>query len=124
MGHLSPTFFLAYKDTNVTILKSHEYPLSTLTLSYAECNKKVMAIVKKDLLNSSGMCTSIPKSVLHGPIYDGSFGLNHLYVTRGGIFHIENFMKFIAVNTMTGKLLQVTLQLGILEVFRRLCFQL
>ena len=103
VGHLSPSL-LAWQATTTSILKSLKYPLPALTLSYDECNK-IMAVLKKGLLNSSRICTSTPKSILHGPIEDGGLKLNHLYHTQG-IFHIKKFLKFMASDTMTGRLLQ------------------
>ena len=111
-GHLSPT--LAWHAANTTIMKSLEYSLPALTLSYKECNR-IMKIVKQGLLNSSRVSISIPSSVVYGPKDEGGFQLNHLYVTQG-LMHIEKFYSFSNSNTITGKLIRVSLELSVLEI--------
>ena len=91
VGHLSPT--LAWHAANTIILKSLEYPLPALTLTFAQC-KRVMSIIKKGLLNSSRICTSIPNCVLQGPVADGGLKLNHLYLTQG-LLHLMKRTQFL-----------------------------
>ena len=109
-GHLIPT--LAWHAANTTIMKSLEYPLPALTLTYDECNK-LMKIIKQGLLNSSHVSVSIPSAALYGPKHEGGLQLNHLYLTQG-FMHIEKFYRFLNTNTITGKLIQVSLETGIL----------
>ena len=111
-GHLSSS--LAWHAASTTIMKSLEYPLPALTLTYKECNK-IMTIVKKGLFNASRICTAMPNDVVYGPVEEGGLNLHHLYTTQG-LFQIEKFVKFLSTDTITGKLLRVTYELCILEV--------
>ena len=96
-------------------MKALEYSLPALTLSYTECNK-IMKFIKQGLLNSSRVSISIPSSVVHGPKSEGGFQLNHLYITQG-LMHIDKFYQFSNSNTITGKLIRVSLELvSVLEV--------
>ena len=88
--------------------------MPALTLTFDECNK-IMTIVKKGLLNSSRISTSLPSSTLYGPKAEGGLELNHLYLTQG-LMHIEKFYRFLNTNTITGKLIRVSLETAILEV--------
>ena len=40
--------------------------------------------------------------------------LNHLYLTQG-FLHLMKFMQFLGSDTITGQIIRVTLQLGVLE---------
>ena len=95
-------------------MKTLEYPLPALTLSYDECNK-LMKVVKKGLLAKARIRKPIPSNALYGPVSEGGLVLNHLYVTQG-LMYLEKFVRFLGSDTVTGKLLTVTLELSILEV--------
>ena len=111
-GHLTPT--LAWHAANTTIMKSLEYPLPALTLTYDECNK-IMKIVKQGLLNSLRVSVSIPSASLYGPKSEGRLQLNHLYHTQG-LMQIEKLYKFLDTDTVTGKLIRVSLESSIIEL--------
>ena len=100
-GHLAPS--LSWHAANTTILKSLEYPLPALALSFDKCNK-IMKIVKQGLLNKSRISTSMPNSALYGPKAEGGLQLNHLFITQG-LMHLEKFHKYINSSTITGKLI-------------------
>ena len=111
-GHLVPS--LAWMATNTTIMKGLEYPLPAMTLSEKQC-AKIMTTIKQGLLPKAQISKSIPEAVLYGPIDDGGMGLHHLYHTQG-LLHIDKFVKHIASNSITGKLLRVTVELAQLEI--------
>ena len=95
-------------------MKSLEYPLPALTLTYKECNK-IMSIIKKGLFNSSRISTAMPNDIVYGSVQDGGLNLHHLYISQG-LFHIEKLVKFFSTDTITGKLLRVSYEMCILEV--------
>ena len=111
-GHLTPS--LVWQAANTTIMKSLQYPLPALTISREQCNK-IMNIIKKGLLPKSQISKNIPHAVLFGPKEEGGLGLHHLYTSQG-IMHVEKFMKHVASQSVTGKLLRVMLELSQLEV--------
>ena len=95
-------------------MKSLEYPLPALTLTFEECNK-IMKIVKQGLLNSLRVSVSIPSASLYGPKSEGGLQLNHLYHTQG-LMQIEKLYKFLDTDTVTGKLIRVSLESSIIEL--------
>ena len=111
-GHLTPT--LAWHAANTTIMKSLEYPLPALTLTFDECNR-IMKIVKQGLLNSLRVSVSIPSASLYGPKSEGGLQLHHLYHTQG-FLQVEKLYKYLNTDTVTGKLLRVSLEASIIEV--------
>ena len=111
-GHLVPS--LTWMATTTTIMKGLEYPLPAMTLTEKQC-AKIMTIIKQGLLPKAQISKGIPDAVLYGPIEAGGMGLNHLYHTQG-LLHINKFIKHIASPSITGKLLQVTVELAQLEI--------
>ena len=95
-------------------MKSLEFPLPTLTMTYDECNK-IMKIVKQGLLNKSRVSISIPSSALYGSAKEGGLQLNHLYHTQG-LMHLNKFVRFLDSQTITGKLIRVSLEIAIVEL--------
>ena len=48
---------------------------------------------------------------IYGPASEGGLNLNHLYETHG-LLHLEKFTRFLGSDTITGKLLTVTIELS------------
>ena len=111
-GHLSTS--LTWHAATTTIMKSLEYPLPALTLSREQCDK-IMKIVKSSLLPKSHISKNFPNAILYGIKNEGGLGLEHLYTTQG-IKHIEQFVRYLASDTITGKLIRVSLEMCQLEV--------
>ena len=61
-GHLNPS--LVWHAANTTIMKSLEFPLPALTMTYDECNRIMKIVTKQGLLNKSRVSVLIPSSAL------------------------------------------------------------
>ena len=110
-GHLLPR--LAWQAATTTIMKSLEYSLPALTLSEDQCNK-LMGIVKEGLMPKAQL-KNMPNAALYSPREEGGLQPPHLYITQG-ISHIEKFVQHIGSNSITGKLLRVSLEMSQLEI--------
>ena len=97
-----------------TILKTLEYSLPALTLSESECRKIMQPILSISLPKTS-ISRNSPQSVLFGPVSEGGLGLDSLYYTQGAM-HLEKFQLHLGTDTMTGKLIQVSLESAQLEI--------
>ena len=111
-GHLSPE--LAWQATVTTIMKSVEYQLPVLTLTEKQCNK-LMGILKSGLLPCAKLSKSLPHAALYGSINEGGLNIHHFYITQG-LMHIEKFVQYIATDSITGRLLRVSVEAAQLEV--------
>ena len=84
-------------------MKTLEYSLPALTLSFERCNK-ITKVVKKGLLNKSRVSTYIPNDSLYGPEDEGVMKLNKIHPTQG-LSHLNKFVTFLASNFITDKLI-------------------
>ena len=64
-----------------TIMKSLEYQLPALTLTYDECNK-IMKTVNQGLIPESHLSKLFPDEALYGPVKEEGLDLQHLYLTQ------------------------------------------
>ena len=111
-GHLKRK--TAWQAVETTILKTIEYPLPALTLTPKECQKIMQPILSVSFPKTS-ISKSFPGKVLHGPIFEGGLGIDSLYFTQG-VMHIEKFQTHFGTLSITGKLLQVSMETAQLEV--------
>ena len=111
-GHLPPS--LAWQAASTKILKSLEYPLPALTLTREQCNK-IMGIVKEGLLPKAHLSKNFPHAALYGPKEEGGLELPHLYITQG-LMHIDKFVQHINSDSITGKLIRVSIEMAQLEL--------
>ena len=105
---------IAWQASQTTIMKSLECPLVALTLNQEECNK-IMKPVKFATLAKSSINRNYPLSVLHGPKKEGGLGLPNLYNTQG-ILHLQKLQQHLGNDTITSKLITVSIESTMLEV--------
>ena len=98
----------AWQALTVTIMKKVEYPLLALTLSEAECNF-IMAPALLAGLPKSGICRTTPRVLVHGCKEYQGLELHKLHTTMG-ISHIQALLDNTWSNSVTGKLMRVSLE--------------
>ena len=96
------------------IIKTLECPLPALTLSEDQCTK-IMAPVLQGALAKIAINQTMPKALKHGPIDEGRININSLYTIQG-VLQIQKLQQHLGENTVTGKLICVSLETCILEV--------
>ena len=111
VGHIS--WSNAWLATQTTIMKSLEYPLPALSLSVQQCTKILHPALQGSLAKIS-INRTIPKAIRHGPIDEGGLNIHNLYTSQG-IFKLQKFHQHIREDSITGRLLQVSLETCILE---------
>ena len=112
LGHISRD--LAWQASQTTIMKTLEYPLVALTLSEEDCNK-IMKPVKTATLAKTSINRNYPSAILYRPKKEGGLVLNNLYITQG-LIHLQKLQQHLGSNSITDKLIKVSLELAILEV--------
>ena len=100
--------------TESSICKSLQYPLSSLSLTEAECTS-IMTPVLNVSLPHTHTCRNLPRAAVYSPKEEGGLGLTNLY-TFQGCSHLSTFYEHISNTTMTGDLLRVTLEHAKLEI--------
>jgi hypothetical protein len=90
------------------ILKKLEYPLSALLLTEAQCNA-IMRPVLMAALPKAKYDRTFPRSPLYGPGSHQACELHNLYTTQV-VEHLDVALRHGPYNTMTGELLQGTLE--------------
>ena len=111
-GHLDRE--TAWAALTTTIMKTIEYPLLALTLSEDECTH-IMAPVLMQGLSKSGINRTMKRDIVYAPLKAQGFGLHFPYTTQG-INHLEVMLTDGGTSTITGQLLETTLQALTLEL--------
>ena len=111
VGHISRSN--ACLATQTTIMKSLEYPLPALSLSVQQCAKILHPALQGSLAKIS-INRTIPKALRHGPINECGLNINNLYTSQG-ILKLQKFHQHIGEDSITGRLLRVSLETCILE---------
>ena len=94
-------------------MKSIGYPLPALTLTKREC-QYIMAPALKAGLNASKISRTFPSDVLYGDKQEGGFGVTDIYYEQG-ITHLTLLHQHIDQNTITGALLQESIEAATIE---------
>jgi hypothetical protein len=111
-GHLERAE--AWRALNSTILKALEYPLTATTLTQQETTK-IFAPIRKTALPASGIVRTFPTAIAHAPLQYQGLGIPDLYATQQ-IKHVMTLLKFGGTNTVTGAMIQYSLELFKLEI--------
>ena len=74
-----------------------------------------MQPIKQVSLPKTSISKSYPLDVLYGPRKEGGLGMNHLYLTQGAM-QLEKFQCSLGTDTVTGRLLQISLESAQLEI--------
>ena len=96
-----------------TIIKSIEYPLVACTLSKEECIT-VMTPILDAALPRANIAARFARASLYGPIQYQGLGLHNPYISQG-IRHIKDIVEQQWKNTVTGQLIQGTIESAQLE---------
>ena len=110
-GHL--TRGDAWTALTTTILKTLEYPLLASTLTQKECSY-IMAPVLQGGLSKMGVCKTMPRVLVYGPIKYTGLGINQLYTTQG-LLHVRAVLDHCWRTTETGKLLRTSIEIAKVE---------
>ena len=102
-----------WKALQTTIIKSIEYPLVACTLSKEECIS-VMTPVLDAALPRSNFAARFARASLYGPVQYQGMGLHNPYISQG-IRHIKDIVEQVWKNTVTGQLIQGTIESAQLE---------
>ena len=98
----------AWRALNSTILKSLEYPLTATTLTEQETTK-IFSPIRQVALPASGIVRTFPSAIAHAPHKYQGLAIPDLYATQQ-MKHIITLLKFGGTNTVTGNLLQQSLE--------------
>jgi hypothetical protein len=111
-GHLSATdaWYALYHTINRTI----QYPMMATYLTKVEC-EKIMCPFLNAGLSASGVVWTMLRAVVWGPVRYQGLGIRHLYTTQG-IEHLLAILRHATIPTLTGKLLQTTIEEMQLEI--------
>ena len=104
----------AWEGMRSTVMKSLEYPLPSLTLTRAECDKIIRPVLMSTL-PAGGVVRTMPRTTVYGPKALMGLGVPNLYVTQG-VEHIRMWIDHCLMGTTTGKLLQHSLEAMTIEV--------
>jgi hypothetical protein len=105
-GHLERTE--AWRALTSTILKSLEYPLTATTLTIQE-TRKIFAPVRQAALPASGIVRTFPSAIAHAPLQYQGLAIPDLYATQQ-TKHVLTLLKFGGTKTVTGQLIQHSLE--------------
>ena len=98
----------AWQALTMTIMKKVQYPLLALTLSESECNF-IMAPALSAGFPKSGICRTTHRSLVHVCKEYQGLGLHKLHTTMV-ISHIQTLLDNAWSNSVTGKLMKVSLE--------------
>ena len=98
----------ALTATNQTIGRSLRYPLAATAMNRGEC-KDIQIPLCKYSLGKLGVVRTAPMTIATGPVRFGGLGLAHMYENQM-IDHIHVMMQHGHLQTVTGKLLRISLE--------------
>ena len=104
----------AWRALNSTILKALEYPLTATTLTQEETTK-IFAPIRQAALPASGIVRTFPTAIAHAPLKYQGLAIPDLYATQQ-TKHIMTLLKFGGTNTVTGNLIQQSIELLKIEI--------
>ena len=104
----------AWRALNSTILKALEYPLTATTLTQQETTR-IFAPVRKAALPASGIVRTFPSAIAHAPLRYQGLAIPDLYATQQ-TKHVMTLLKFGGTNTVTGIMIQHSLELLKIEI--------
>ena len=96
-----------------TILRSLDYPLPATSLTFQQCSW-IMAPVLQAALPAMGVSRSFPRAMVHAPLSLSGLGIPHLFHSQG-INHLQSVLDHTTRQTITGQLLQASLEALIIE---------
>ena len=112
MGELIRVGSLTHNEAWIALqtmaIKTVEYPLPASTFTKEEIQSIIWPILKH-YLPKSGINRNISRDVLFGPIRLGGLGVHDPFVTQG-INHITDMIDHLWNNTLTGKLIQHSIE--------------
>ena len=91
-----------------TIMKTLEYPMRAICLS-KQAWDDIMSPLLKTCLPAAGFASSFPRTLVYGPIEHMGLGLLHPWYHQE-LQHLEVFWEEISQKTLTGDLLQISLE--------------